>query len=58
MKYVIGSDAKTVAIAREILARSDEAMRSGDWKKSWEIIETALKTPNQPLRAEIEAAIE
>lgn len=58
MKYKLGSDKKTVAIAREIVARSDAAMRSGDWQKSWEIIETALKTPNKPLRAEIEAAIE
>lgn len=54
MKYVIGSDKKTVEIARDVVRLSDEARNRGDWQEAWAIVERAMRSPNRPFKAELE----
>ncbi len=57
MKYIVGSDKKTVEIARDVLRRSDEALASGDWQEAFAIIDRASHSPNQPFVAELMAQL-
>lgn len=52
MKYIVGSDKKTVQIAADLIVKISEAMDSGDFVKAEELISAGCNTPNRPLRAE------
>lgn len=55
MKYILGSDRKTAQIAADLVASANAAMDRGDFAEAERIIESATRTPNQPLRAEFAA---
>jgi len=52
MKYIIGSDKKTVEIAAEWVARINAAMDSGNFTEAERLIETAMSSSNRPFLAE------
>jgi hypothetical protein len=52
MAYIIGTDAKTAAIAKQMNTLVNAALKLGDFVQAEKLIDAALSTPNQPLRAE------
>jgi hypothetical protein len=52
MAYVIGSDKKTVSIAKQINDKINELTTIGNFEEAERMIEVALSSPNQPFRAE------
>lgn len=52
MAYVIGSDAKTVKIAKEMNDKVNDLLSKGDFDGADKLIDAALSSPNQPFRAE------
>ena len=52
MAYVIGSDKKTVSIAKQINDKINELTNIGNFEEAERMIEKALSSPNQPFRAE------
>jgi hypothetical protein len=52
MAYAIGSDKKTVKIAKEMNDKINALTTVGKFDEAERMIEVALSSPNQPFRAE------
>lgn len=52
MAYTIGSDEKTVKIAKEMNDKVNALLAKGDFDEADKLIDSALSSPNQPFRAE------
>jgi hypothetical protein len=50
--YVIGSDKKTVKIAKQLNDKINQLLTVGDFEEAEKMIDAALSSPNQPFRAE------
>lgn len=51
--YVVGSDPKTVKIAKQINRVINSALERGDFAEADRLVDVALSTMNIPLRMEI-----
>lgn len=47
-KYIIGSDEKTAAIAKEANDKINEFLKVGDFEAADKAIDEALSSPNRP----------
>ena len=52
MVYAIGSDKKTVQIAKELNDKINGLLALGNFEEADKMIDAALSSPNQPFRAE------
>lgn len=52
MSYAIGSDKKTVKIAKELNDKINALLADGKFDDAERMIDEALSSPNQPFRAE------
>ena len=52
MGYVIGSDKKTVQIAKQWNDKINELLTVGDFEEADRMVDEALSSPNQPFRHE------
>lgn len=52
MAYAIGSDKKTVQIAKEMNDKINQLLAVGNFEEADKMINDALSSPNQPFRAE------
>lgn len=50
--YIVGSDKKTVEIAKELNDKINQLLTVGDFEEAEKMIDAALSSPNQPFRAE------
>ena len=52
MLYAIGSDKKTVKMAKELNDKINKLLEVGDFEEAEKLIDAGLSSPNQPFRAE------
>jgi len=52
MAYAIGSDKKTVKMAKELNDRINGLLARGEFEEAERLIDAGLSTPNHPFRAE------
>lgn len=53
--YKAGSDAKTVKMASELIAKINALMDAGNFQDAEKLIDAGTKTPNRPFRIEFAA---